>query len=156
MCREWIAHKQRLLYISNWSVFTTETKSVYCAVRVESSNIIRVNDRDQTSSGPHPTCLSPWPWAKQPECVCHSISYRNVAPLHAKVVWGNGGIDPLALTLRARQRVSFTSRPLQPRGKSLWRLGVFQQSVCKVSRTDKFLAPVRNRTTDPRTVQSIA
>jgi hypothetical protein len=91
------------LDISNWFVFTTETKWVYCAVRAESSNIIRVNDRDQSSSGLHPTCLSPWPWVKQPERVCHSFSYRNVAPLHAKVVWGNGGMDPLTLSLGARQ-----------------------------------------------------
>lgn len=112
--------------------FLQPKRSVYCAVRAESSNIIRVNDRNQTSSGPHPTCLSPSPWAKQPGRVCHSFSYRNVSLCTPKSceemeVWIHS-LLPSVLDKESASRPAHFS----PAEKSLWRLGVFQQPVRKV------------------------
>jgi hypothetical protein len=132
-------------------------RSVYCEVQAESSNIIRFNDRNQTSSESHPTCLSVWPWAKQPERDCHSFSYRDVASLHTKVVWRNGGMDPHTLSLGARQgsqlHVPVTLATRKEFGFPTEKGGL----VCSNSRSgqferEKFLAPVRDLTTDHRTV----
>jgi len=61
------------LHSIKWSLFTTEMKYVYCAVRTESLNIIQVNFRLQTLIGR---------WKTYYTCVCVVTLH------HILVLWG--------------------------------------------------------------------
>jgi hypothetical protein len=105
MCFVWISEKTAIIsvYNINWLVCITETECVYCAVRNESLNTIRLNSNVQGAKMPH---TKPWPTA-----VAISIIYQSLQSHICPAVFspfqrlrrlqaGRGFLVPFCINLR--------------------------------------------------------